>query len=135
MDFKQEWQQRAEAAEAEAAGLRTRCQGLAKECAALEDDREYNATIIVERDEELINLRQQLDTVTALAPETEWLEMVACYPNGCAGCPYHRLVTGTLCDIQCNKIGEVAGNLAARIHAWRGDGGRGEEREGESDGN
>ena len=97
MDFEQEWRCRAEraeerleqaatvlaaeqhdrkAAEAEAVGLRTRCQGLAKECAALEDDREYNATIVVERDEELISLRQQLDTQAAEASAAcqEWDE-------------------------------------------------------------
>jgi len=118
-----------------------KCQGLEAERDELRQqaDRLRTAAIegygVMEKAEEAIHyLEQQLATVTALVPDLDWLRMVTCYPHGCAGCPYHKLVTGTLCDMQCGKISEVAGELAARIRAWRGDGDGREEREGESDG-
>ena len=82
------------------------------------------------------DLRQQLATVTALVPEVDWLEMIALFdeplgPTDCKGCPFD-----CNCDLQCERVCKQAGDLAARIRAWRGDGdgdGR-EEQEGESDG-
>jgi len=114
----------AEAAEAEAVGLRTRCQGLAKECAALEDDREYNATIVVERDEELISLRQQLAAVTELVPPDgllQWLaetvyENIRTWPKG----PFYD---------RAMEILKETKELAADIRAWRGAGDGGEKQE------
>ena len=86
-----------------------------------------------ERDE----LRQQLDTVKALVPETDWLEMVAVaqdyFKPGCH--KYCPMADGDgNCSLQCDSIVTWATVLAARIRAWRGDG-DGEEGEGESDGN
>ena len=127
---------RAEAAEAEANALRKRL-GVAEANAAesrtlLVKDysvMEKAGAILDVADEHLHDLREQLATVTALVPDLDWLRMVTCYPHGCAGCPYHKLVTGTLCDMQCGKISEVAGELAARIRAWRdGDGDGGGEK-------
>ena len=57
------WQQRAEAAEAEAAKLHVKCECLAHDCQELEDSREYNAGLVVERDVELAMLREALDTI------------------------------------------------------------------------
>ena len=130
------------AAEAEANALRKRL-GVAEANAAesrtlLVKDysvMEKAGAILDVADEHLHDLREQLATVTALVPEAEWLEMIVAttrMEDDCTRCPYHKLVTGTLCDMQCGKISEVAGELAARIRAWRGDGR--EEREGESDG-
>ena len=68
------------------------------------------------------DLRQQLATVTALVPEVDWLEMIALFdeplgPTDCKGCPFD-----CNCDLQCERVCKQAGDLAARIRAWRGDG-------------
>ena len=110
MGLKQEWRQRAEVAEAEADALRERLVGAHQ----VEDI-----------------LREELDTVTDLVPSAGLLERLACAIEGSLAIPgIAELVP------QIRADGRMAGSLAARIRAWRGDGdgdGR-EEREGENDG-
>ena len=98
--------------------LRVQCKCLAHDCQELEDSREYNAGLVIERDAEIAALRGQLATVTALVPEAELL-MEAVWP-----CSRLRL------DNTVNRLNA----LAADIRAWRGDGEGREEGEGESDG-
>ena len=72
-------------------------------------------------------LRGQLATVTDLVPSAGLLERLACAIEGSLAIPgIAELVP------QIRADGRMAGSLAARIRAWRGDGR--EEREGESDG-
>jgi len=86
--------------------LRVQCKCLAHDCQELEDSREYNAGLVIERDAEIAALRQQLATVTALVPEAELLQETV-WP-----CSRLRL------DNTVNRLNA----LAARIRAWRGDG-------------
>jgi len=84
---------------------------------------------------EAATLHQQLATVTALVPEVDWLEQAAVMAwHHCESCP----VENDGCrgrkreDWTCKMLQARLRNLAARIRAWRGDGG--EEQGGESDG-
>ena len=73
-------------------------------------------------------LEQRLAAVTDLVPEADWLEQAAVMAwHHCESCP----VENDGCrgrkreDWTCKMLQAQLRNLAARIHAWRGDG-RGE---------
>ena len=100
-DYKRQVLYELEAAEAEAAELRKRLAALEFAYGSLR----ASANI----------LEQQLADVSALAPEADWLEMIA--ENGIDSTVAHQIY-----------------DLAADIRAWRGDGDGSEEREGEGDG-
>ena len=161
------WQQRAEAAEAEAAGLRERLTDL--QTAVEERDTELtmlrealdtiplyeygdaqregcdpggawdcfkealeehisavrSAPAVYDAKNDIADLRQQLATVTALVPEAELMERAAVMAwHHCESCP----VENNGCrgrkreDWTCKMLQAQLRNLAARIHAWRGDG-------------
>ena len=102
----QEWDARCQGLEAEAADLRKRLVGA------------HQVENI---------LREELDTVTDLVPSAGLLERLACAIEGSLAIPgIAELVP------QIRADGRMAGSLAARIRAWRGDGdGREEQEEGD----
>ena len=108
--------------------LRVQCKCLAHDCQELEDSREYNAGLVIERDAEIAALRQQLATVTDLVPEVDLMKRAADYALCTAAARHQPIAPG----VQEDADHRTLIMLAARIRAWRGDGG--EEREGESDG-
>ena len=75
-----------------------------------------------------IDLRQQLATVTDLVPEVDLMKRAADYALCTAAARHQPIAPG----VQEDADHRTLIMLAARIRAWRGDGG--EEGEGESDG-
>ena len=114
----QEWDVKCQGLEAEAAELRKRLVGAHQ----VEDI-----------------LRGQLATVTDLVPSAGLLERAAeMMWHTCESCPTLKVrcpgYRGDRANGLCNTLTKELMELAARIRAWRGDGGGGEEqREGSKD--
>ena len=124
------WQQRAEAAEAEAAELRTL---LVKDHGVME----RAGNVLDAAEEYAKTLEQQLATVTALVPEAELMERAAKYADiaqahylqgSTGGAIHHSHFKQKVADE------ETLDALADRIRARHGCGDGREERGGESDG-
>jgi len=129
------WQQRAKRAEERLRQADTVLAGAERDRKAAEAEaaalKKLEAAHRGEEARKAAELRKQLADVSALVPEAEWLEMMAMLLEGvevtfCDQCPFVK----EPCKLQCADT-EMPRDLAARIRAWRGDGGK---EEGESDG-
>ena len=116
---------RAEAAEAEATALK-------KLEAAHRGEEARQAADLHERlataEDETTRLCKELTIASSLVPSADWLLMVAAIADdlGCDACPY----LGN-CENHCDRISDKARARAARIRAWRGDGDKEEESDGD----
>ena len=115
------WQQRAERAEERLEQAATALAGAERDRAAAEAEAADLRKRLVGAHQVENILREELATVTALALEADWLEMVAANANGegCDACPYYRDDNGPGCHAQCDEIDDKALDLATRIRAWR----------------
>jgi len=103
------------------------CQEWDVKCQELETAAAEWRADVVRLTQERARLRGRLATVAALVPSAGLLERLACAIEGSLAIPgIAELVP------QIRADGRMAGSLAARIRAWRGDGdGREEQEEGD----